>query len=212
MYLFDKKDSNIEVYSMEPNIGKIYDFRKKEMEKIPENERVLKMISNIPMDWSEHYIGIQKFSIDNLKKKKIFSSNYYNLEQYNFTDEEKERQNKLLEEYYRSNDHYYKIKIINGLQTIKNLLTDNTVTLNNKNNFIINNIISIPESVLLLEFLLSYDFQLINKEDISEQLKLFDFSNNPIENINFSQIQKYIDLGIISFDAICRINSKKVHL
>ena len=32
MYLFDKKENNIQVYSMEPNMKKIYNFRKNEME------------------------------------------------------------------------------------------------------------------------------------------------------------------------------------
>jgi len=40
MFLFDKNGDYIDVYKLEPNMKEIKKYRKKEMEKIPENERI----------------------------------------------------------------------------------------------------------------------------------------------------------------------------
>lgn len=214
MYLYDKNGDKIEVYSMEPNMEKIYNFRKKEIEQIPENERVLKMISNQFMDWAMFYTGIINTSRIDYHEKSIFSKYYCNLMQYNMTDEERERQNKLLEDYYKSNYFYYKIKVnkdydkIKGLQTIKRLLMDNVCVSEKRNRHAINDIISVPESILLLEILLSQDIHLIENDDISKQLELFDFSTNPIEIVDYNMIDRYSNLNVIASNSSYKLDCK----
>ena len=214
MYLFDKKDNKVEVYSMEPNMEKIYDFRKKEMEQIPEDERVLKMVSNKYMDWSMFYSGVINTSRIDFREKGIFNKYYCNLIQYNMTNEERERQNKLLEDYYKSSYFYYKIRInkeydkIKGLQTIKRLLMDNVCISEKRNRHAINDIISVPESILLLEILLSQDIHLLENEDISKQIELFNFSANPIEIVDYDMIDRYSKLNVVNSNASDKLDCK----
>lgn len=200
MYLYDKKEGQIIVYSMKPNMDKIYKFRKEQIQSINESERILKMVSNKPMDLSLFYTGEINALTSDFKKKSLFKPNYFDLIPYNITESEKIRQNNLLENYYKSNDFYYKIKInnydkIKELKTIKWLLSDNVCLEEKRNKFIILDIISIPESVYLLELILSENFNHIKDEDISMQLNLFDIKT--IENIYFCELKKYMKYDVI---------------
>lgn len=198
MYLYDRKGSNIEVYSIEPNEEKINKYRKKQMEKIPENERILNLRSKKHLFL---YNAVTNMTSDICNPKKtLFNKPDIELVQ---GDIPKHEQEWILDEYCNYGAYINKI-IINKYsdekvksETIKRLLTtDNESSFDNNGYFL--RVISVPEELFLLEMLLDKDFDEIQDKDIKEQIELFDYSDKPIETIAYSTISHYHDLGIVT--------------
>lgn len=197
MYLYDKSNNNIDVYTMISNSKKVKEFKKREMaQKLP--FEILKAATN-----NEKKLQIPKdsFSWDELNEVEtgFYGGRFWHkISNYELTEEEMKRQLKLLNDYYQGNFTNKKVALIKkDLKTIKYfLLTQDSYQASN-NIYIMNNIISIPKSLYLLQLLEQGNLYEVENEDISEQLQTFDISKEPIESFSIDMLKKMYDLQLL---------------
>ena len=198
MFLFEEDKRNIRVYNYLINKEKLYDFKKEQMAKIPKDERVLKAITNYVHFPLQEKKKILAYSDLNYKiYVRYGSQSYYHfLCPYEMTDEEKERQRKLLEDYYSFleayESKYYmiygkdnnncpsdeKMSKLKGRVTISSdgLFLIPTANYNyiNDNNITMDSILNVPKILCFLELFLASDFKNVPERYIIDYLKLFD--------------------------------------
>lgn len=212
MYLYDKNDDKIEVYSMEPNKEKIYKFKKDQMESMPVDERILKAVTNGRPVLEKFYSDYECVYYNHVyyERKEIFKKVFHNLTPYILTNNELIRQEKILEKYYQYPNAFLGEKLItlemyinaNQYKAIKYLLLTkrNYDYTNGKSDFkIMDDIILLNKKLYLLELILRGEFERINKEEIEdflEQFSLFDFSNKPIKTLDINELKKADEINL----------------
>ena len=102
MFLYEEDKKNIRVYNYLIDEQKLYDFKKEQMAKIKEEERLLRAVTNYCYYPLEEKKKILAYSDLNYEVDKNFghSSYYHFLSPYEMNEEELERQRKFLEKYY----------------------------------------------------------------------------------------------------------------
>ena len=196
MYLYDINKDKIDVYEMSPWSDKIAEFKKNEMEKVPFEQRVLRASTNYEHELEKNDRPI---SYDKLQYKTygVWGGTFYhNVVSYQMSDYEKERQAQLLNEYYTGHIDSSKIALIEKHnkeedrdEIVKYLLLTDTYHYDH-GEYVMNDIISIPKSLYLLNLLeqgkfYNYD---IEHEDISRQLETFDISKNPVWSLSLKEL------------------------
>ena len=206
MYLYDKKENTIDVYEMTPNFKKTVEYKKNEMETIPFDERVLKACSNCnrELEHTDSPIIYEKLQYrENRIPGRVY---YHSITSYQMTDEEKIRQSELLGEYYNGD---YKNKKIALIKKSKNEITKYFLLTALwysccDNEYVMDDIISIPKSLYLLQMLEQGKFYRVDEEDISKQLQTFNISTSPVERISIAELKNMYNVGLLhgTFDCI----------
>ncbi len=197
MFLFEECEKNIRIYNYLISEERLYHFKKEQMAKIPEDERVLKAITNyrhFPLEEKKKILAYSDLNYAICIKYGVRSS-YHFLRPYEITEEEKDRQRKLLEDYYlflrTYGSKYYmiygksnnacladdKMPELKGQLTISSkglfLIPTSNYKYVDDNNITMDNILNVPETLYFLESFLASDFKNIPEQYILEYLKLF---------------------------------------
>ena len=195
MHLFEKNGNSIDVYTMTPNAEKIARFKEAEMERIPFKERVYKATC----DWRSKYFENAEFEANYFDIVENYSESgmqgeqlFHKISTYPINGGELVRQNMLLDDYYKGEFKDKPIVSISRIEIARYkvlkylLLTQSSYNkFGNHDCYIMDNIISIPRTLYLLQLLEQEKIELLlkeidnNNDDISKQLALFD-----IEKVN----------------------------
>ncbi|MBO5096023.1 MAG: hypothetical protein J6B98_04035 [Bacilli bacterium] len=200
MFLYDKKENSIDVYSFNGNTEAMIAYRQKEMLQIPEKDRVVVAESysydmgEAPLfeQYAEHFdTKIIPMEYANLKKDCF----RYHFLVSNITS--KRNKNILLDSYYSgqlSDRNVARIQDINKLRyfLLSKVIYDAEIYDNRKK--ILKDIIELPESLYLLQMLEQGKFSLLTDKDITEQLDLFSLAH--IDEISFEELRKMDACGI----------------
>ena len=212
MFLYNNENGMIEVYALKYYNDELSDFRKEEMKKIPADKKFFYARTNYEptlanfseitewrnLEWSDlawlipHYGG----------------SCYHLMFNHKYTAEEQNRQEELLEYYYFA--HYLsnptvKVVIDDESKKIYNIDEDFKYFILTQTKYepqllsgayTMENILSVPKSLYLLQLFQQGQFEKIKDEDISTILPLFHTSEEPIERIPVGQLDnlKYLDI------------------
>lgn len=205
MYLYGENDDQIEVFEMEPNKKKIAEFKKEEMESIPQEERVItaKTNSDGMRMLSNRDIGEQVYEKKlNQNHSGLWGGNSFHCMETHTTDEkENKRQQKLLKRYYDGDFTEDPVVLLkreaHDLKVLKYLLLTEKQYFRHGDILAMKNIISIPKSLYLLQLLEQGNFYHAADEDIQRQLETFDISDEPIMQISTSELKKMYDCKLI---------------
>ena len=214
MYLFDRSGDNIEIYSLEPKRMDIKNYRQQEMEKIPFEQRILRIETNTKdLPFNEDFtnnpfskpidIDHQKLTYNN---KKTIGTEYHKLGITRGTANSIDYVEEKMKGYYFGNyDSSQMVRVFRydehqqRLNFILYLLLNNYYHKERENSKIkyIENIINIPESLYLLELINRGQFSLLDNKDITEQLSLFKISNSPVKTYTLKELE---EIGKYGFD------------
>lgn len=194
MFLYDKKDKTIDVFTLTHNPQEIRNYKIEQMEKIPAHKRALfteEIVSNcksIPVLFAK---DLYSEVIDISELRGPNKSLLYNTDMEDVAD--------LLEWFYQSEYTQDKqVARVSDFKMLKYLLIAGNYFSSREENgktiLKVEDIIQIPKSLYLLQMLQQEKFSAISNEDISEQLSLFNCSY--VNNINLDEVQKMDECGI----------------
>lgn len=201
MYLYEKNKDKIDVYELKEIRDRLFDFRRKEMEKLGKHKILYRAFSN---DAHTIYSFLNGFSLDEInlitKQNKFFiHKKGIKLENINYFYDNTITIDGLI--YQICNG---KFDVVNTIGMIHNndlikyfIFAEPYTKINNKNIFKLDgefykykltNIVNIPESVYLLHLLLNEEFEKLVDKNIDDQLSLYEFSNKPIDSLDVDTI------------------------
>lgn len=194
MYLYDKNDDKIEIYSLNPDCVKVNNYKREQMEEIPLDKRIVKALTN-DIRYLENVNNRVNYSRLNYEYSGLWEDSFYHeLKAYGMTNDEKSRQAGLLEKYYTKNDLFGNkvLEVSFSLDKDINylLLTKSYYERKIKENddYVMDNIINIPKSLYLYELFNRGNFELIDNESLNEILSLYNFSG-PIANFSNEELR-----------------------
>jgi len=200
MYLYNKNGDKIEVYHLMPKEKQITEYKKNEMQKIPEEDRVLKAVTNDGPK-IQNCCGVTFSSEINYGNIHSFFQKYHRL--INYDDKEREKALKILEEYYDCTCNSKTLEVDSYTKEHKYYLLSEgnhytyETTMFKPNKLIMNGIIQIPKSLFILQKLyFGYGQDLVDY-DICEQMDLFRFNAKPKDIYNLSQVESLMAFGLI---------------
>ena len=230
MYLYemDKDKNKINVFELKEIKDKLFEFKRKEMEKLDRCNIVYEMLSNNFEDISmvkdieyfndEHFIYKKNYIFKHFTGLKLNSLNYFLGNEFIIDG--------LIYQLCSGNfdNYYYDVKkVYNGKKdNINNyLLVTNPNVIKSNTNFLkpesfkykISNLISIPESIYFLRQINISEFDTIIDKNIDEQLSLYEFNEQPIKQLDLETI-KFVNKNFIT-DDILEVNQnilKKVRM
>ena len=204
MYLYEKDKNIVNVYELKEKRDKLFEFKRKEMEKNKKIETVYSVFSNSDED-IRMFRDIREYDINKFIKKynTLFkhknglklSENHYFLENRNNID------GLLYQLYCGDYDFYgYDVKKLFDkdkndvkkyfLQTTSEIKCHKPEHFNGESyQFELPNILSIPESIYLLRLLIQQEFGKLVDKNIDEQLSLYDFNAIPIQKLDLDTIR-----------------------
>lgn len=183
--LYNLEGNSIDIYNLIPNEPKITAYKKRELEfRIPEKDRIytaatsaFKILEEDLVDEDKLNTVIECFSI---------KPYFHHFSPATYNEEYKE----LVEAYYNgqyTNSRVVRIRredIARRIKIVKYLL----MTQDKYEDGSIKGMISIPEKLYLLQMLEQGKYSLIYKEQIDEQLSLFDLTKEPIGNMTLDDL------------------------
>lgn len=200
MYLYDKKDKTIDVYSFDANEIVMKAYRETQMQQIPENKRVYIAESYSPELSTTPILALSEKELD----QRIFSMEEANSRQDNgnyhlLSSDKTSRRNReiLLDSFYYGHLSNRNVARIHDLEQIRYFLLEQTTyipELYNRRIRTLKNIIELPESLYLLQMLEQGKFSPISNHDFSEQLELFSVAH--IDEISLEELAKMDVCGI----------------
>lgn len=197
MYLYNKKESKLEVFCLNPQREQVCEYRKQQMKKIPEEESVFKAVTN------EGITGYEIFSLyENRFDSQLIpienaNGSYHKLE-LDSLDNMFQRKEVLLDAYYLGNFIDRKIARIQDLKRIRYFLLNQTKYTSHNGMRELRGIIEIPQSLYLLSLIEQEKFSLIGNNDISEQLDLFQLEK--LRELDLRSIERLYGMGIFQGD------------
>lgn len=201
MYLYNKNGDKLEVYHLMPKEKQIIEYKMEEMKKIPEEERVLKAVSNYRPKIQTCYSGVAFSSEIDYGNEDAFFHKYHRLIGYDEKDEAIVK--KKLEEYYAQNYNWKTLEVDPYLDSRKYYLLQGGNSYGwekrafKPSRFKLDGIIQIPKSLYILHQLyFGYGDNLI-EYDINKQMDLFWFNDDPKESYDFSRINSLMSFGLI---------------
>lgn len=193
MFLYDKKDTTVDVYSFIQNQEKVHNYKIEQMNQIPSNERglyleeIVPSFQSLPILYKEN---IYKDIIPSSKLKGEHISLNYNTDKDDVED--------LLDWFYSEKYKDRPVARISDLKKLRYLLIASSIINSREENgkviMKIEDIIEIPKSLYLLQLLQQEHFFMIKDENLSEQLNLFEFQY--IDNIRLDELKKMDICGI----------------
>ena len=201
MFLYDRTDDIIDVYSMIPNIKKIVKYRKIEADKFSDFKFLRAVMRG--------YALLANMNNNDILDESQLNYNPYINEEFHELKPQlmlaKEKQI-ILHNFYNGSFDYCKIIRVQNKEenTEKYLL----ITKNNYKSYgtkdirEMRNIISIPESLYLLQMLLQGNFNIVKYKNIHNQLKQFDISTKPVQKFYVSDIERLSKFGLLDYDEV----------
>lgn len=211
MYLYEKQEDKVLMYSLVPNMERIYNYRKQCMEMIPEEERMYKAVcrNNFALSKGE-LIKLNGFVNDRVYKvssSKINRSsswlmpNYHLLLNYDMIGCEIVREREILEQYCLGNIKGIGLVLVENNKSdgyIKYLLMTSYYYVRYDQESTMSNIISIPKELFSLEWcMFGGNMDALDDNEFSKVVKLFDFSIEPVDIFSYEDVIKYKDYGLI---------------
>lgn len=203
MYLYEKNKDKVDVYELKEVRDKLFDFRRKEMEKLNKHEILYRALSN-----EAHRINSFLECFPLTEDKLITKENRFfihkrgiKLENVNYFYENAIIIDGLI--YQICNGRYNFVKNIGKLYDncgeLKKyfIFASSCAEINKRNIFKIDgefykyelkNIVNIPESIYLLNLLLNEELEELLDKNIDEQLSLYDFNNVPINSLDIETV------------------------
>ena len=180
----------IDIYNLIPNESKIASYKKRELERnIPEKDRIYTAETSAFKILEEDLVEEDRLNrttemIGNMRTP------YYHHFNAAFYHEDYQ---KLVNDYYQglyTNSRVVRIKredIARRVKIVKYLLMTQDKYVNGS----IKGMISIPETLYLLQMIEQGKFGLVYKEQIDEQLSLFDLTDEPIANMSIDDLKAW---------------------
>ncbi len=211
MYLYENSDNKITIYMFSINERKVYDYKKDKMQQIAEDNRVLRALTNDLKLLQRDNVEAFKlnYRLDSDYSLKLI---YHRVLGYSLSLEERERQQKLLEEYYKSLGSHNVCHVIpdkDGDDLYFLLLSDYHLKDCN-GNYVMDNIINIPKSLYYLEKFLTNPFDLEDDADIAECLSLYDYNGKRV--ITKAYLEEACKYNIVNFTGIEKKSDKVLEL
>ncbi len=210
MYLFEKKNNSIDVYTMYPEVARMRNYRIAEMKQIGEEERVLKAVSNLyrELERDENTIPFSEVHFE--RNNYLGETVYHELSTYEMDEEVRRHQEILLSRYYHGDFSQEPVLRIRKscysrpqtefphsvqylLRTTKEYRDEGFLY----KRFVMHDMIQLPESLALLQQLECGDFSSIHSHDLTEQLKTFVVSNQPIKHLSLDELSDMYSVGLI---------------
>lgn len=209
MKLYEQDERIIKVYDLAPNYSLIKEFKRKEMETLPFDVRVLNASTN-DKEVLVSKIAVKTISNDELNystRKFILHRKFHELSIHKGLIEKDDVSEYIrtvnyiqmtLNNYYEGiydNDSLVKVNGTN--EGFIHLLIAGNYVYQNEHSKVrsISNIIHLPESLYLLHLLLQERYDLLNSDDIKNQLQLFEFNQIPIREFNINDVNAYEELA-----------------
>ena len=200
MYLFKQdKDNKLEVWTLKPRIEEIIEYKKKEIESIPENKRILSHVAvRRGKRLNSTYTAVTCPHYD--LSKDIEGLGYSDCFYYKpVTEESEEIYNAYLngDQELISETKLFQIVGINEKDVpVSKMYIFGTGNYDNRyRDAVLNNLINIPRSLYILTALESGKLDLIKGLDASEQLKLFDIEF--VKTIDTNNLADLIEYGLV---------------
>lgn len=193
MYLYDKKEDKIDIYSFIPNDKKLYEYRFEQMKQIPEDEMVVRGVTGTGIEGYEIFKNYEnKFDTEIIPIENANGS-YHRLESDPLNGKGRNKEI-LLDAYYFGHLKDRKIARLWDLKKLRYLLLKQNQYRYYFGKVILEEIIEIPESLYLLSLIEQEKFSLIGERDISEQLSLFKLEQT--KGINLDTIERMDYIGM----------------
>lgn len=205
MYLYEKDKNIVNVYELKEKRDRLFDFKRKEMEKNGKEELVYSIFSNNLRDIHKFELSSEYDMNDFIKKCNTFFKHKNGLKlcanRYFMRDNINNIDGLLYQLYSGDYDLYgYEVKKIFDKDTndIKKyfLQTTSERKIHKPERFVgesyaieLPNILSIPESIYLLKLLRQQKFYDLVDKNIYEQLSLYDFKDEPIKKLDLETIR-----------------------
>ena len=207
MFLYENNGKFIDVYKLEPKLDKIKEYKMSEMRKIPSNERVWMAVTNDCDLRKLEKINISSSYSDLNIRGKRYDFDYFHL----FRPSNNVDKNlQFLEWYYDDEDFIYnlcKIRRDSKYMYILRLQDEYNLPVFNADEYIMDGIMNVTESLYLLEALLQEKFNLIGDNNVTEQLKLFDIQH--YGRINTSVLKNICEYKLLTDSYESIINRTK---
>jgi len=199
MYLYDSNKKEIKVYVFRPkDFGQdLIDFKKEEMKKIDESRRVIKVITNVK-DFPLHRDNLKSeinYNDINYVNKKFFRKIYHYVENYKSIYDY---------DYYSTLDAFYDgIYVHSPIITVKkdktseNWIMTQASYLMDRDNYVLDGIINIPNTLRELRELEAGNFSNLTNEQIKKYSELFIFRKEPIAVYNKTLIRDLEYDGVV---------------
>ena len=172
MLLYENKKNSINVYSFDCNPGNIMQFKKDQLELIPEDER---LFFGIPIENATHLENNDRMFVpceNGVIRKFCLTKNKQN----------QDNRNTHLNLYFYSVGNNYRGIISDYLKITKYYLINNSKRLaQNKG---IGSVLQVPESLYNLQLILNEEFNLLTTDDLDNLLELFTFEKSDEIDIN----------------------------
>jgi len=191
MFLYDKKEKTIDVYSMIPKKEEIVNYKIDEMKKIPEEEKVVcaRLIQSVDIDKND--IFLNRINLEMIKSSHLHPVSMTKEIEF------------LLQSYYLDLLITYGDISVSDLEGIKHyLITKNSYVIGSQggaNVGILDGIIQIPETLYILQLLKEERFDLLAGRDISSQLNLFDIKF--VKDVNLEELEKASYCGMVPLNS-----------
>ncbi len=205
MYLFDQKNSQVEVFSLEANKAKISSYKKAEIERIPEDQRFLIASTNF-----DPILSGSKRTLTEREVNYVDNVSYHELSFDQITDSNRDNFIKILKIYYNSTSGYNPYKILAYKDSETGKYMDRKYLLPTSGyerkfypagDYTMKYILNITESLYFLgNFLTDLNTYENHKYDpefeyyAQEFLKLCDFKG-PIDTFDYKLIPKLYNVG-----------------
>lgn len=207
MELYEKSGNSINVYELKELKDKLFEYKRKEMEKMNKDEIVYKVLSN-NSDELNFFLNLGSYDSSKFitKDNKLFKhKNGLKLKNYNYVSE-----NRVIIDGYiygicaEKHSLVYtrkQIIIYDGNGNKEKVFIPMTYDFKfNKKNKVFDGgfyeyelpfLVSIPESIQLLEMLKECDYYNLVDKNIDEQLALFEFIDKPVAKLDINTINYF---------------------
>lgn len=214
MYLYEKQKDKVCVYTLNPNMDKVQQFRKVYMNRMPKEDRVLQAVcrKNFVLNNGELFNlnGYTNDFVMNVAFDKLCQNScwlidrYHCVSRYMGNDDEIKSSKELVETYCNGDINPLRMVVVtNGITNdfIKGLLiTEDYHSLNKQENMM-SNIIALPMELFSLEwFMFGGRIDAINDYEFARLMSVFDFSINPVATFSYEELMNGINYGIIDDD------------
>lgn len=218
MFLYDKKEKSLDVYSFVEDSQAIREYRQSKILEIPERDRVV-VAESYSQDMSEiplFEFYAEQFDINTIPMEYV-NSQEKNLRYHLLKKGKTSKRNRdiLLDKFYSGELTDRNIARIQDLDKIRYyLLYEKTYKAQAYDNRLkrMKNIIELPESLYLLQMLEQEKFSLLEDKDILEQLSLFSLTH--LDELGLSEIKRMADCGLTnnSYEQIIGKASNDAHV
>lgn len=187
MYLIEEEKQNINVYTLGMDYKRIEEYKKEQMKKIKENERILGAYTNYEQVLDGKHELIYSRDVNFNESCYTGGSVYHVLSPYEMTEELSKSHEQILENYYQSKDTHTMCKVMGSITDGKVIpnkyLFPLTKYLESAYYYYIENILNVPYELYQLEYFLKGNLEKI-EENLLMEFRNFYLLNGPIKSFD----------------------------